>query len=749
MAAFQPAIWYPLTWIAILLPSIEGWNFLVIIQPIATMLFMYVFLRSIRFRRSIAVFGAFAYAFSGWMVVYWQEVLVLEHSFLWLPLALYASNRVWERHDDTLGFLLLTLALTCSVLGGFLQMAIYVFSVVLLWNIFCYSAYGNRDYSGSAARRIIASFFIALLISSVQLVPSFEAARLSPRETADAIFIFRNYLLSPQHLITLLAPDYWGNPAAYNYFDNGSGFYFEKMIFIGVIPLLFAVYGMLRVKKKQTLFWTSIALISLSLGFALPTSWLPYYLHIPVLSNSYPTRVFAVSAFSLIMLACFGLDAFCERPDRKRMAYILGCATVILAAGWAVVFNAWCIYTWSSSYAAAHSGTQAPWDVLGTMLGITAKNSVLYATVSLRNLIVPTLFVCFGWGLLLIAKFFKKFVFVTVCCLTVTSGFYFAQKYIYFGERRFMYPDLSVIDRLTALAEFDRVWGYGDAFIEKNLPEYFHWFSTDGYSNLSPTRYAELLTTINNHGRLGGAVRRSDTDLYEASERDPLTSNPYRLRMMSILGVKYILETKKGQLKDAQPTEKRFPPSLFSLAWENASWRIWQYMPALPRAIFATNILVFTRPQDIVDTLYDPSVNIGDTIMLEEQPPQTVQNTGTASSSAHIVSYGVNNVTITVDAQTAGYLVLTDNYYPGWHAKVDGKPAQIYRADYAFRAVYVPKGSSRVVFYYMPNSVIAGGILSGITVLGFVSFCFWQSAADQKSHRIITGAARKRRTAYK
>jgi hypothetical protein len=485
--------------------------------------------------------------------------------------------------------------------------------------------------------------------------------------------------------------------------------------------------------------------MSLSLGFALPTSWLLYYLHIPVLSNSYPTRVFAVSAFSLIVLSCYGLDAFLRDPDRKKMIYILVGFSIVLAAGWSVVMSAWCIHRAALQCLGL---TFIQWGRIGTILSIT-KAAGFYATVSFRNLIVPTLFVCSGWVLLVIAKWSKKFVFIAVCSLTVVSGFYFAQKYLYFGERRFVYPHLAVIDRLTALAGFDRVWGYGNAYIEKNLPEYFHWFSTDGYSNLSSTRYAEFLTTINNHGKLGGAVRRSDTDLYEASERDPLTSNPYRLRMMSVLGVKYILETKKGQLKDTQPTGKRFPPSLFSLVWEDAAWRIWRYTPALPRAIFATKMLIRTRPQDIVNTLYDPSVNLGDTVVFEEQPPQTVQNTGIASSSAHIVSYGVNNVAITVDAQTAGYLVLTDNYYPGWHAKVDGKPAQIYRADYAFRAVYVPKGASRVVFSYMPNSLIVGGIFSGVGVLSFVSFCFWQLGVKQKHIETIAGKSRKRRNAYK
>ena len=50
-----------------------------------------------------------------------------------------------------------------------------------------------------------------------------------------------------------------------------------------------------------------------------------------------------------------------------------------------------------------------------------------------------------------------------------------------------------------------------------------------------------------------------------------------------------------------------------------------------------------------------------------------------------------------VDAQSRGLLVLSENYYPGWRATVDGQTAPIYRVDSALRGVIVPRGHSRVV----------------------------------------------------
>ncbi|MFH0749589.1 MAG: YfhO family protein [Candidatus Gottesmanbacteria bacterium] len=724
MGAFDTAVWYPLSLIAALLPVIEGWNFLVIIQPILSILFMYLFLSSLHRKKHIALFGAFAYAFSGWMIVYWQEILVLEHSFLWLPLALYASNRIWKESKEVLGFSLLVIALVCSVFGGFLQMTIYVYGMVILWNIFCYWRLKEQKTSNLSFLRIMLLVGISVGIASIQLVPSIEAFLQSPRGTGTGNFIFKDFLLPFQHLMTFLAPDFWGSPATYNYFFT-KGFYFEKMIYIGIIPLMFALYALLFEKGKNVVFWKIVALGALSLGFALPTSLLPNLLHIPVLSNSYPTRIFAISTFSFIILASYGLQSFLALPKRKLLFIVLSMLTVVLVAGWMVVGSTWCT---SHSYPSNIIWCKGKISVLWDLISIPAirKEAHLYSTVSLRNLIIPTLFLFSGWGILVLSKFFLRFVCICVFALTFFSSVYFGQKYVSFSERRFVYPDLNVTNKISEIIGYDRVWGYGNAFIEKNLPQYYRWFSTDGYGNLSSKRYAEFITTIANKGKLGGVIRRSDTDLYDASERDDFGySNPYRLRIMSLLGVKYVLETKKGDLKDFQRTEKRFPADTFVLVWEDDIWRIWEYKKVLPRAFFATTYVVAKNDQEIMDRIYDPTTDLESTVILENEPINGTVSLDTKDimkSDVGITSYGVNKVTMTVDAKQDGFVVLTDTYYPGWCAYIDGKKTQIYRADYTLRAVYVPKGQHKIEFVYMPQSFLIGIFT---TSLGIILLCIF------------------------
>ena len=67
-----------------------------------------------------------------------------------------------------------------------------------------------------------------------------------------------------------------------------------------------------------------------------------------------------------------------------------------------------------------------------------------------------------------------------------------------------------------------------------------------------------------------------------------------------------------------------------------------------------------------------------------------------------------------VDTSSSGraLLVLTDSWFPGWKATVDGREVPIERVDYLIRGVPVPAGAHRVEFRYEPASWRAGWMVS-------------------------------------
>jgi hypothetical protein len=93
-----------------------------------------------------------------------------------------------------------------------------------------------------------------------------------------------------------------------------------------------------------------------------------------------------------------------------------------------------------------------------------------------------------------------------------------------------------------------------------------------------------------------------------------------------------------------------------------------------------------------------------------------------ASDDVDVTGYTSNSVTMRVDAECAGLLVLPDTYFPGWSATVNGRERQVLATDGAFRGVLVPRGASTVEFHYEPSQFSLGVALavSGIAAFGIV-----------------------------
>jgi len=94
-----------------------------------------------------------------------------------------------------------------------------------------------------------------------------------------------------------------------------------------------------------------------------------------------------------------------------------------------------------------------------------------------------------------------------------------------------------------------------------------------------------------------------------------------------------------------------------------------------------------------------------------------------AAASAQIVHVSDRAMEVQTESGAAAFLVTSDSYYPGWQVLVDGQPAKLYRANYAFRGVVVPPGKHVVRFEYRPRLFYFGlllSVVSGMVICGFV-----------------------------
>ena len=95
---------------------------------------------------------------------------------------------------------------------------------------------------------------------------------------------------------------------------------------------------------------------------------------------------------------------------------------------------------------------------------------------------------------------------------------------------------------------------------------------------------------------------------------------------------------------------------------------------------------------------------------------------GRSGSEVEFILEKDNELHLRVRAKENVLLVLSDTYYPGWKAFLNGKETKIYKANYNFRAIPLKAGEYEVKFIYNPISFKIGILVSLLTLIGVVVY---------------------------
>jgi hypothetical protein len=115
----------------------------------------------------------------------------------------------------------------------------------------------------------------------------------------------------------------------------------------------------------------------------------------------------------------------------------------------------------------------------------------------------------------------------------------------------------------------------------------------------------------------------------------------------------------------------------------------------------------------------DPSFDPRREVILPDGAP--VATPATPPGTSRIVEWRPDRIRIEAKLAAPGYVVVVDAYDPSWRATVDGAPAEILRANVAFRAVRVPEGRHFIEMVCRPRSLYAGVTASALTALALVA----------------------------
>lgn len=664
LANYQSAVLSPANALFFILPEVHAWSIMILLQPLLAGLFMYLLLRTLMRSAPASLIGSIAFMFCGFMTV-WMAYGTLGWAVLWLPFLFSAVLRQFQ-HRSALNVIMVSIGLAWSFVSGHFQMSMYVLIATAALIIF--ETLKHKDKRSAA--ELTFGIIVGLLLSAPQLLPAIDAYQNSVRSE----LFTQGGGIAWKYLVTLFAPDFFGNPVTRN---DWFGYYAEWASYVGVIPLLLAVYAIIRKKTLTLWFFLTLGVISLLIASPSPLNTLVVRLRLPAISTSYSARIIMLVSFSLSVLAAFGLDGLVEDwKNRRYSSFRRLClvGAVLLALIWAVIF----VFR------------PFPMDKL-----LIAK----------RNLFLPTGLSLAALGLFhlgFIRKFsLQKIIPVLLIGVVVFDMLRYSTKWMPFDPKEFVFPSMGMLDYMPKIAGTDRIFGnFGG---EMAAP--YHLLSLEGYDAVYQRRYGEFIVSTST-----GNITEPERSVVQFPK-----FGSYAEETLELLGVKYLIHKKSDARYEWAYPFWRFPQYL--PFYSDEYFEVYRNEKALPRVFLASSYTIATGDQNIFKTLFDPAFDRRNSLVLEEKPTLEPRE---GEGKVEMTRYSPNEIIVVTKSDVSKLLFLSDVYDKGWKAIIDDVPTKIYRADYDFRAIAVPAGEHVVKMTYWPQSFQSGLLLAAV---GLAALC--------------------------
>jgi len=226
-----------------------------------------------------------------------------------------------------------------------------------------------------------------------------------------------------------------------------------------------------------------------------------------------------------------------------------------------------------------------------------------------------------------------------------------------------------------------------------------------GDNQLERRRRWERETMIPNFNFIAGYEFLTGYTAAATADFDRVMRGGISVKLMELYNVRYVISPTGPDL-----------PGLTGFktigAEPEMGFRILRLPDTLPRAFLVGRSLRLPRPLDRLDLV--GAVDFKSAMVLEDAPglPPAAEESDLPLTAVTIGRYEAERVEVEADAPAAAWLVLSDSFYPGWAAIVDGRETPIFRANFLVRAVRVPAGRHEVVFEYRPRPLRAGLVIT-------------------------------------
>lgn len=702
LANYQMAFFYPPNWLLLILAAVDGpsgialgYTLLTILHLMWAGLGIAFLLRRLGTGWLAQVVGGIAFSLSGFIVGR-LGFFSMTWAAAWLPWLIFFTDCLIANWDEPqagnarkfrlpLG---LTACIAMLLLAGHAQLAWYSLLLAGAWLVAMGWARGGLRSLGWKIAGFAAAGVVGAAIAAVQLVPTAEYLLNSHRSDAVAYREAMTYSFWPWRLITLFSPEFFGSPGSGDYWGYAS--FWEDHAYVGLLPLLLALATTLLLvrglrKSRRSTVWPLVAflwtvlVITFVLALGENTPVFPFlYRYVPTFDMfQAPARYLYWATFALPVLAAVGIDRW-RCPTGKGLYWFrLG-----TAGAFAVTLGAMLAWLLMSEVNLTFIRATALTGMWGLGVGLLTL-AIPFAKKKNRMGLWQGLVICWtlvdllvaGWGLNpgVGLDFYRE----------TAEGSISANEVA--GDQRVYLSGVEEYDlkfkRFLRFKDFSQLedWRELRSTLIPNLNLLDGVSLVTNFDPLVPERYARWMADL---------PYRTSNEL------------AYRLALMDVGAVEHI---------DIRQTHGvRFDPVIGGQPWR---W----YTCVIP-------VENDDQAWDVLEkTTVSAKIAPSDPLVIEGWQGQR----GECGVSSQVVIQQADRqwdqVTLEVQADEEGWLFLSNSYYPGWQARLDGQPAEIYPANYLFQAVHIPSGSHKIRLLYRPFGFYFGALFS---ILGLFLWMF-------------------------
>ncbi|MDP9278008.1 MAG: YfhO family protein [Gemmatimonadota bacterium] len=693
VAAMHGDIFYPTFLLRMVMPTDVAMTWGFVIHIFLSGLFTFGFLRALGYSFYGSLIGGIAYMMSGQIASYVSPghdgklfVSALFPLALWILYRGIRGGKAW-----TWGAFALIIGL--CVLSPHPQLLQYTLLASGAYALFLAFATldGVRLDRPLAIKRLaaaLAAVIVGLAIGAVQYLPVREYVAWSPRAGGLGDYrVATSYAWNPEELLNVYLPqfsgmldNYWGRNLIHLHSD-----------YVGVVVLILAGAAFIGLRsdprRKQIIFWSVALVISLlwSLGSSTPFYHIPYAIVPGTKFFRAPATIFFVGTLAIALLACAGAERFLEwRVSRK---YLVGW---LIAGG-----------------------------VIAVLASVGALTSIAESFVDERlfdrvlanrgDLVIGAwrsfFFVALVVGLGLAAqrgKISGKRAAWVLAALMVIDLWSIERLYWMFSPpAKVIYASDPIVEMLKTEAQPVRVL----ALPVQQTPEHDAFLTGDA---LMTHRIRQVLGYHGNQlGRYNDLIgKNSDDNRLFSPNVLQLTNAQYFLTNIAELPFLPNTTRVKGPVVNAAGDTAY----LYRFNADNRySWLTPVAVKAPDDQVLAT--ILNPRFDIRRAALFDTSANVTVSPGVQTLPPPL-----TVGTSVRHYEPGKVQIDLSAPAPQGSSLVVSENYYPGWKATVDGKAARIGRADYTLIGVELPQGARSISLVFTSPSYERGKTFTWVAI---------------------------------